>query len=732
MSEAAADLAPQPAPVAAPATRGERARGRLKVYLGAAPGSGKTFAMLREGRDRRAHGEDVVVGFVETHGRARTQQAIGTLEVVPRVRVPYKTTVLDEMDLDAVLRRRPQVALVDELAHTNAPGVRHPKRWQDVEELRDAGVDVITTVNVQHLETVTDLVEHITGITVRETIPDRVLDLADEIQLIDMSPEALRKRMQHGNIYGREKVASALANFFRPGNLAALREIALRLVAQRVAAEHPDSVLVPQDVVVGVSGRASSALLIRRAVRIARRFGGSCTVVHVGRDHGDEVSWTRLACELDCNVRIVPTGRIADAILGVTHQVGARHVVLGEPVAPGALGRFRRTVVDRMMDDLPDVDLHVVARWAPPRRPRPAEERPDPDALLETLSTPARRRGQLRIYLGYAPGCGTSTTMFDEAKRRRDRGTDVVLAALSGTCPRPPEGVPVLRPMDPAQPPNRLDVPALLARNPDALYVDDLLAETTDGRAIASALATILDSGISVVATVHLADVRSHAEALSRIIEHPAGRALLDDSVLDAADEMELVDITPNDLRDRVRDGAVVASHEAASALQGEFRLDILGTLREMALRRIAEHTDRRLVDYMRTRRISTPWEARPRILACVPPRAGAEDLIRRAAAAAGRRGEPFTAATVRRPNRTADERALAGQYATLTHQLGGEFVTLDGDDPPAALAEFARTSLATEVVAARGPRRSHRTLRRLIRLLADVDVVILARRATS
>jgi K+-sensing histidine kinase KdpD len=231
-------------------------RGHLRVFLGATPGSGKTFAMLREAHDRRSQGEDVVVGFVETHGRKLTEQAIGSLEVIPRLEVEYRGKVMEEMDLDTVLARHPQVVLVDELAHTNVPGLRHAKRYEDVEEILDAGIDVVTTVNVQHLESVKDLAEHITGIPVRETLPDRVLDNADEIQFIDISPEALRKRMRHGNIYAPDKIDTALANFFRPGNLAALREIALRLVAQTVGRARGAILPSPQSVLVAISGRA--------------------------------------------------------------------------------------------------------------------------------------------------------------------------------------------------------------------------------------------------------------------------------------------------------------------------------------------------------------------------------------------------------------------------------------------------------------------------------------------
>src|SRR5437764_4653504 len=202
-------------------------RGSLRVYLGAAPGVGKTFAMLGEGRRRAERGTDVVVGFVEAHGRSRTGAELGALPVVPRRRILHDGVELEEMDLDAVLTRRPQVVLVDELAHTNAPGSRHAKRWEDVEELLEAGVDVISTLNISHLESLSDVCEAITGVAQRALEPDAVVRSADQIELVDMTPEALRRRLAHGNIYGPETIDVALANYFRVGNLAALRQLAL-------------------------------------------------------------------------------------------------------------------------------------------------------------------------------------------------------------------------------------------------------------------------------------------------------------------------------------------------------------------------------------------------------------------------------------------------------------------------------------------------------------------------
>ncbi|MGH3711098.1 MAG: ATP-binding protein, partial [Pseudonocardiaceae bacterium] len=265
-------------------------------YLGAAPGVGKTFAMLGEGHRRAERGTDVVVGFVECHGRRRTEEQLAGLEIVPRVRRAYRDIELTELDLDAVLARRPQVALVDELAHTNVPGGRHTKRWQDIEELLEAGITVITTVNIQHLESLNDVVARITGIPQRETVPDAVVRAADQIELVDSTPEALRRRMAHGNIYAPDRVDAALANYFRTGNLTALRELALLWLAdqveeglQRYRNQHQisDTWEIRERVVVALTGGPEGATLIRRAARIAVRTGaGDLLAVHVTSSDG--------------------------------------------------------------------------------------------------------------------------------------------------------------------------------------------------------------------------------------------------------------------------------------------------------------------------------------------------------------------------------------------------------------------------------------------------------------
>jgi two-component system sensor histidine kinase KdpD len=268
----------------------------LRIYLGAAPGVGKTYDMLSEAHRRAGRGTDVVVGLVETHGRSRTAELLAGLEVLPRREVSYRGATFTEMDLDAVLARKPAVALVDELAHTNVPGSRNEKRWQDAEELLAAGVEVLSTVNIQHLESLNDVVETITGVPQRETVPDAVVRAAEQVQLVDMTPEALRRRMSHGNVYAPDKIDAALGHYFRAGNLTALRELALLWVADKVdeqldryRAEHGIAGVweTRERVVVALTGGPEGDTLIRRAGRIADRTKmADLLAVHVARSDG--------------------------------------------------------------------------------------------------------------------------------------------------------------------------------------------------------------------------------------------------------------------------------------------------------------------------------------------------------------------------------------------------------------------------------------------------------------
>ncbi|MGV9535330.1 DUF4118 domain-containing protein [Streptosporangium sandarakinum] len=321
-------------------------RGRLRIYLGAAPGVGKTYAMLAEGRRRRERGQDVVVGLVETHDRPRTAELLDDLEVIPRKVLFHRGTRFTELDADAVIARRPRIALVDELAHTNVPGSRNAKRWQDIEEILDAGIDVVSTVNVQHLESVNDVVQAITGVPQRETVPDEVVRRADQVELVDMAPEALRRRMAHGNVYAPEKVDAALANYFRVGNLTALRELALLWVAGKVdeqldryRAEHgiEGTWEARERVVVALTGGPEGETLIRRAARVAARTkGADLLALHVVRGDGltgaDPAGLARqrtLVEDLGGTYHQVVGDDVPRALLDFARGVNATQLVLG-------------------------------------------------------------------------------------------------------------------------------------------------------------------------------------------------------------------------------------------------------------------------------------------------------------------------------------------------------------------------------------------------------------------
>ena len=349
----------------------------LRVYLGAAPGVGKTYAMLDEGWRRYQRGTDVVVGWVETYGRPATVAQLRDLPVVPRRRLGHRDSTFEEMDVDAVLARAPKVALVDELAHTNVPGSRNEKRWQDVQELLAAGIDVVSTVNIQHLESLNDVVERITAVHQRETVPDEVVRRADQIELVDMSPEALRRRMAHGNVYPPERVDAALSNYFRPGNLAALRELALLWVADRVeeglhtymqSHDIADAWETRERVLVALTGAPGGDDVIRRAARMAGRLRSELVGLHVvagtglASRAGTELEGQRtLLTQLGGTYREVVGDDVATALVDFARAERVTQIVLGV----SRQGRWHRlvrgSIVDRVARQAEAFDVHVIA-----------------------------------------------------------------------------------------------------------------------------------------------------------------------------------------------------------------------------------------------------------------------------------------------------------------------------------------------------------------------------------
>jgi two-component system sensor histidine kinase KdpD len=356
-----------------------RARGRLKIFFGASAGVGKTYAMLQAAHERRAEGVDLVAGYVETHGRAETAALLEGLELLPRRPVEYRGAVLEEFDLDAALARAPALLLVDELAHTNAPGARHPKRWQDVEELLAAGVDIYTTVNVQHIESLNDVVAQITGVLVRETVPDRLVELADEVELIDLTPDDLLQRLKEGKVYLPAQAERALRGFFRKGNLIALRELALRRTAERVDAqmrgymrEHaiPQTWPAAERILVCVDSELSGPRLVRAARRMAAGLRAEWIVVTVetpGHTRQPEaerdriIPTLRLAEQLGAETAVLSGTKICQALLAYARTRNVTKIVVGKPAQPRWQGLLLGSTVDELVRHSGEIDVYVIS-----------------------------------------------------------------------------------------------------------------------------------------------------------------------------------------------------------------------------------------------------------------------------------------------------------------------------------------------------------------------------------
>jgi two-component system sensor histidine kinase KdpD len=349
------------------------------MYIGAAPGVGKTYEMLRDAHALRERGLDVVIGFVETYGRRDTEEQIRDLEIVPRSSVPYRGVVMEEMDVDAILQRRPAVVVVDELAHSNLPGSRHAKRYQDVLHILDAGIHVMTAVNIQHLETLNDAVARVTGVRVRETVPDTFLDRADEVINVDVTVEELRNRLREGKIYRPEKVEQALSNFFRKGNLSTLRELALRAVADEVSdkaasyrtSEGLEPACIPERVMVCMSSNLDAPRVIRNGARIAGRLGARWYAVYVEtpkeeparidpRDRDALAKNVELAESLGATVVRVKASRPADGLIEFARREGITHVIFGQSQRSRFEILLHGSTLNRFLREVPDAAVQVV------------------------------------------------------------------------------------------------------------------------------------------------------------------------------------------------------------------------------------------------------------------------------------------------------------------------------------------------------------------------------------
>jgi two-component system sensor histidine kinase KdpD len=364
-------------------------RARLRIYIGAAPGVGKTYRMLEEAHLLRKQGYDVVIGFVETYGRADTEAKIGDLEVIPRQRIDYRGIALEEMDLDAIIARKPEICLVDELAHTNVPGAKNKKRYEDVLDLLDSDIHIMTAVNIQHLETLNDAVARSAGVRVRETVPDSFLKRADEVINVDVTVEELRTRLKQGKFYKPEKIQQALTHFFRKGNLSTLRELALRAVAEEVGSkaaqyrvrEGLEPAVIPEKVMVCMSSNQTAKRLLRTGARIAGRLGTVWYAVYVDtpRERPEYVRQLAenitLAEELGATVVKLKAKRAADGLIEFARREGITHVIFGQSARSRWEILLHGSVINRFLAEVRDAAVQVIPTGDTADEPMESAER---------------------------------------------------------------------------------------------------------------------------------------------------------------------------------------------------------------------------------------------------------------------------------------------------------------------------------------------------------------------
>jgi K+-sensing histidine kinase KdpD len=563
---------------------------------------------------------------------------------------------------------------------------------QAITVLRDAGIDVLSTVDVCDLERAADAVREMTGQPATATVPDAALADADDIRFVDSSPEALRKRLGHGNIYPAAQAEEALKGLFSTANLAALREIGLQVVAETLTTSRAAPRREPPGVLVAVTAAAQAGALVQRGVRLARPASAPCTVLPIGLPPGAVSAVRRAADDAGATVLAREGSDAAAVISQVARETGARHLVLADTAAirrdrwsPRLAWRRPLSLAECLANQLPDVHLHITVTQARPTghegagAPRLGARPGMPGAPRD------QRRGAVRVYLGYTAGCGVTTAMLEEAGRRRSRGSNVAVATVDSHGREAVNAA--LEGLELIGDGTALDTGAVLACRPEVICIDDLSVTDAGGSRFDGAR-RLAEAGITVVATAHLGNMRGH------------GGPLDEAAVLAFADELELVDAPPSVLANRVRRGELGPADGTEKALRTSYAPEMLKALREQAFSIVAEHADRRLAAY-RSSGSTASSQAPPVILACAAPEPGMEPLIRGAAALAARlAGNFLVAAVVPAPPSPPLEPVLAG-YAALAAQLGGQFAALHGT-PAAALTAFADEHQVTEMLLAR------------------------------
>ncbi|MFC5469296.1 histidine kinase [Cohnella suwonensis] len=689
--------------------------GRLKVYIGAVTGSGKTYHMLREGQALKRQGIDVVACAVSTMRRPETVEQLEGLERIPSLHWTNGEAEKKDLNLEALLERNPEVVLVDGLAHRNRPGARFPTRLEDIQYLLGRGISVIATVNVYELEGVKELALRLTGIEAEATIPAHTLELADEVRLIDVSPETILKRLNEGHLPNLNLKDPTL---LKRGNIGKLRELALRLMAEDVN----DSLERYREMMglIGPSGAAERILVsaqyhwngsihIRRGQQIAKRLGGDLRIVTFAKPNPGKLpsketaafkrSIEKLAEKIGAEFEELPLRR--RRLPGELVRYAVRHnvtrIVLGHSkmsfwqdfwkgsIAGGILKKAKNVDVFFMADRADYDGERVLPTKSASARTRAANEdyrrlsEEEIEKKIERI-----RRGKFKVYIGAAPGVGKTYMMLREGNDIRRKNIDVSIGLLE-THGRAEtlaqveelETLPRAKHVYKGAALEEMDVPAIIARNPEVVLIDELAHTNVPGsknKKRYEDVLEVLEAGISVISTMNV----QHLESLNDAVEQITGvrvRETVPDSILRLADEVELIDVAPKALQQRMREGKVYAMEKVAQALGNFFSMGNLIALRELALREIADDVDERLEAWDRTGSLRGPWRRRESIFVCVTTSRNADRLIRRGFRIAHRLKAEWHAMYVHCGGKLSEEeRKRIEAMRDLTERLGGKF----------------------------------------------------------
>lgn len=711
----------------------QRLAGKLRIYIGAAPGVGKTYTMLREANVLSSRGIDVVIGFLDTHERSETTAQIGDLEIIPRKKIHYHHREFEEMDVDAILSRQPQVVVVDELAHSNVPGSRFAKRYMDVQYLLSHGIDVLCAVNVQHIETVAQEAQNIIGIRIREIIPKSFLQCAQEIQVIDVTPETLRQRLRDGSIYPKEKVEQALTHFFRKTNLSALRELALREVAEnvderlqmsfeRTNIKGPVGARETILVCAGFLGRLERLLQIGK--RVADRMKAELIVLTIieapktdltakASAKFEEIAQMVHDYEAEHCVVVRNDRHVGEIILEIAMQYNATQIVVGQPNKNRSWWIWKNNPVHYLLDHMKYFDLRIVG-WKDWR----LLDRFNP-RIPETPLRPSVNTGRLTIYVGAAPGVGKTYKMLQDANDWKVRGKKVVIGLIEthGRADTEEqigalEVLPKRQICFEGRTYDELDVEAILARQPDIVLIDELAHTNVPGSPREKRYQDIeylLKHGIHVVTAVNI----QHLESLRDKVEHITGikvRERVPDGFMDLAHEVKLVDVSPETLQQRLLQRKIYEEDKIQRALDHFFRFANLSALREIALLEVADDVDQRLGKQRQTEngyKASSQPVAQESILVCVNYRPHSEKLIRRGWRIADRHQAQLYVLVVSLDNRLTDEeRRDLERIQNLSKQFEAEFVMKNSTDRSVGetIVQMATELLVSQIVIGQSP----------------------------